>query len=76
MAGQTFPNLAEFCKPILATGEVCPKRRFWAGCAATHEEAMRSIAYALPPLPGFDSPKSYATWPVWSGSTTAEIRLK
>jgi hypothetical protein len=35
---------------------------------------MRSFAYALPPLPGFDSPKSYATWPVWSGSTTAEIK--
>jgi hypothetical protein len=35
---------------------------------------MRSLAYALPPLPGFDSPKSYATWPVWSGSTTAEIK--
>jgi hypothetical protein len=30
---------------------------------------MRSLAYALPPLPGFDSPKSFATWPVWSGST-------
>lgn len=35
---------------------------------------MRSLAYALPPLPGFNSPKSYATWPVWSGSTTAEIK--
>jgi hypothetical protein len=35
---------------------------------------MRSLAYALPPLPGFDSPKSYAAWPVWSGSTTAEIK--
>jgi hypothetical protein len=35
---------------------------------------MRSLAYSLPPLPGFDSPKSYAAWPVWSGSTTAEIK--
>jgi hypothetical protein len=35
---------------------------------------MRSLAYALPPLPGFDSSKSYAAWPVWSGSTTAEIK--
>jgi hypothetical protein len=35
---------------------------------------MPSLAYALPPLPGFDSPKSYAAWPVWSGSTTADIK--
>jgi len=34
---------------------------------------MRSLAYALPPLPGFDSPKTYAIWPVWSGGTTDEI---
>jgi hypothetical protein len=35
---------------------------------------MRSLAYSLPPLPGFDSPKTYAAWPVWSGSTTDEIK--
>jgi hypothetical protein len=35
---------------------------------------MRSLAFALPPLPGFDSPKTYAAWPVWSGSTTDEIK--
>jgi hypothetical protein len=35
---------------------------------------MRSFAYALPALPGFDSPKTYAAWPVWSGSTTDEIK--
>jgi hypothetical protein len=35
---------------------------------------MRSLAYAFPPLPGFDSPKSYAAWPVWSGSTTEQIK--
>jgi hypothetical protein len=35
---------------------------------------MPSFAYALPPLPGFDSAKSYAAWPVWSGSTTADIK--
>jgi hypothetical protein len=35
---------------------------------------MRSLAYALPSFPGFDSPKTYATWPVWSGSTTDETR--
>ena len=37
---------------------------------------MRQLAYALPQLPGFDSlrPKTYAAWPVWSGSTTAEIK--
>ena len=35
---------------------------------------MRQLAYALPSFPGFDSPKTYAAWPVWSGSTTAEIK--
>jgi hypothetical protein len=35
---------------------------------------MRSLADALPSFPGFDSPKSYTTWPVSSGSTTAEIK--
>jgi hypothetical protein len=37
---------------------------------------MRQLAYALPQLPGFDSlrPKTYAAWPVWNGSTTAEIQ--
>ena len=76
VAIQTFPQLAEFCKPILATGKVCPKRRFRAGCAATHEEAMRSIAYALPALPGFAGPKTYAAWPVWRDSTTDEIKFQ
>jgi hypothetical protein len=37
---------------------------------------MRQLAYALPQLPGFDSlrPKTYAARPVWSGSTTADIK--
>jgi hypothetical protein len=35
---------------------------------------MRQLAYALPSFPGFDSPKTYAAWPVWSGSTTAEVK--
>jgi hypothetical protein len=35
---------------------------------------MLQLAYALPQLPGFDSPKTYAAWPVWSGSTTDEIK--
>jgi hypothetical protein len=37
---------------------------------------LRQLAYALPQLPGFDSlrPKTYAAWPVWDGSTTAEIQ--
>jgi hypothetical protein len=38
---------------------------------------MRQLAYALPVLPGFDSlrPKTYAAWPVWKDSTTAEVRF-
>lgn len=37
---------------------------------------MRSIAYALPTLPGFTGPKTYAAWPVWRDSTTAEIKFQ
>ena len=33
-------------------------------------------SYCLPALPGFQGPKTYATWPVWSGSTTKEIRFQ
>ena len=38
---------------------------------------MRQLAYALPPLPGFDSlrPKTYAAWPVWNDSTTGEVQV-
>ena len=38
---------------------------------------MRQLAYALPPLPGFNSlrPKTYAAWPVWKDSTTSEVRF-
>jgi len=36
---------------------------------------MRSLAYALPQLPGLPiRPKTYAAWPVWRDSTTAEIK--
>ena len=31
---------------------------------------------ALPGLPGFEGSKTYAAWPVWSGSTTKEIRFQ
>ena len=33
---------------------------------------MRQLAYALPSFPGLDSPKTYATWPVWSDSPDIE----
>jgi hypothetical protein len=36
---------------------------------------MLQIAYALPSFPGFDSPKTYAAWPVWRDSTTAEVKF-
>jgi hypothetical protein len=32
--------------------------------------------FALPPLPGFTMPASYAAWPVWSDSTQKEIRFQ
>ena len=35
---------------------------------------MRQLAHALPSFPGFDSPKTYAAWPVWTGSTTDQIK--
>jgi hypothetical protein len=31
---------------------------------------------SLPGLPGYDGPKTYAAWPVWSDSTTKEIRFE
>ena len=36
---------------------------------------MRSIAYALSPLPGFAGPKTYAAWPVWRDSAREEVRF-
>lgn len=36
---------------------------------------MRQLAYALPQLPGLPiRSKTYAAWPVWSGSTTDNIK--
>jgi len=38
---------------------------------------MPTLAYALPALPGLPGgPKTYAAWPVWSESTTKEIRFQ
>ena len=37
---------------------------------------MRSIAYALPSLPGFAGLKTYAAWPVWRDSTTDEVKFQ
>jgi hypothetical protein len=36
---------------------------------------MTSLAYALPALPGIDSPKTFAAWPVWHDSTTEDVRF-
>ncbi len=37
---------------------------------------MPSLAYASPALPGLSGPQTYAAWPVWSESTTQEIRFQ
>jgi Helix-turn-helix domain len=40
---------------------------------------MPTLAHCLPALPGlpdYDGPKTYAAWPVWSDSTTKEIRFQ
>jgi hypothetical protein len=37
---------------------------------------MPTLAYCSPALPGFAGPQTYAAWPVWSGSTTQEIRFQ
>ena len=37
---------------------------------------MRSIAYALPTLPGFAGLKTYAAWPVWRDSTTDQVKFQ
>jgi hypothetical protein len=36
---------------------------------------LHQLAYALPSFPGFDSPKTYAAWPVWRDSTTSEVKF-
>jgi hypothetical protein len=35
-----------------------------------------SAAWGIPALPGFAMSKTYAAWPVWSGSTTKEIKFQ
>jgi hypothetical protein len=34
------------------------------------------LGYALPALPGFAGPKTYAAWPVWAESTTQEVKFQ
>jgi hypothetical protein len=37
---------------------------------------MTPLAHLLPPLPGFTAlARTYAPWPVWSGSTTTPVRF-
>jgi hypothetical protein len=36
---------------------------------------LPALSYLLPALPGFTAPRTYAAWPVWSGSTTSPIRF-
>lgn len=36
---------------------------------------MRSVAYALPTLPGFTGPRTFAAWPVWHDSAREEVRF-
>ena len=37
---------------------------------------MLAVGQCIPALPGFVLPKTYAAWPVWSGSTTKEVRFQ
>lgn len=37
---------------------------------------MQSLAQYLPTFPGFAGQQTYAAWPVWSGSTTKEIKFQ
>jgi hypothetical protein len=37
---------------------------------------MLAIGQSVPALPGFLLPKTYAAWPVWSDSTTKEVRFR
>jgi hypothetical protein len=40
---------------------------------------MQQIGQALPALPGlpaYEGPKTYAAWPVWHDSTTKEVRFQ
>jgi hypothetical protein len=40
---------------------------------------MQQVGFALPALPGlpdYEAPKTFAAWPVWSDSTTKEVRFQ
>jgi hypothetical protein len=37
---------------------------------------MLPLAQLMPALPGFAGPKTYAAWPVWRDSTTAEVKFQ
>lgn len=37
---------------------------------------MLPLARLVPALPGFPAPKTYAAWPVWRDSTTAEVKFQ
>jgi hypothetical protein len=37
---------------------------------------MLQVGFCLPGIPGFQEYKTYAAWPVWSDSTTKEIRFQ
>jgi hypothetical protein len=39
-------------------------------------ELMPTLNASLPALLGYEWPKTYAAWPVWSGSTTQDIRFQ
>ena len=36
---------------------------------------MHLMSHAIPSLPGFAGPKTYASWPVWKGSVRQEVRF-
>ena len=62
--------------PVFANGLICAGfRPFRAGCHQPEGRLLcAELAYALPALPGFNSPrpKTYAAWPVWRDSPDAE----
>jgi len=37
---------------------------------------MLGVTSCLPAFAGFEAPKTYAAWPVWSESTTKEVKFQ
>jgi hypothetical protein len=76
LATVSFPETANFCKPLWHAQVKCAQNQpLPGGCCCTPEAPLHSISAILPALPGFPSPQPRAPWPVWRGSVAGPVRF-